>query len=334
MKNIRNKGKSLIDFPSNYTVIDTETTGLDPSFDSIIEIGAIKIRDGKIEETFSSLIKPDSILLFDDELEDFGSDFLINDKGEMYYYVDPFITELTGITNKMLSDAPDIISVLSDFRNFIGNDILIGHNINFDINFLYDNFLKFFDFQFENDFIDTLRLSRNLHKSFKHHRLSDMIDYYNIINNNAHRSLSDCQATYELFLKLYETLVEQFGSLENFKTQHKKQSSYSIDLHSIKPTTEEIDESNFFYQKVCCFTGKLERMTRKEAMQLVVNCGAIIANSVTKKTNYLILGNNDYCPLIKGGKSNKQKKAEQLKLSGQDIEILSENVFYDLIGEN
>ena len=85
------------------------------------------------------------------------------------------------------------------------------------------------------------------------------------------------------------------------------------------------------YQKVCCFTGKLENLQRKDAMQLVVDLGGIVANSVTKKTNYLILGNNDYCPTIKDGKSSKQKKAEKLKLSGQDIDIISENTFYEML---
>jgi len=77
----------------------------------------------------------------------------------------------------------------------------------------------------------------------------------------------------------------------------------------------------------------LEKMQRKEAMQLVVDLGGHVGDSVTKKTNYLILGNNDYCPTIKEGKSSKQKKAETLKLSGQDIEIISEDVFYDLVAE-
>jgi DNA polymerase-3 subunit epsilon len=74
-------------------------------------------------------------------------------------------------------------------------------------------------------------------------------------------------------------------------------------------------------------------MTRKEAMQLVVDLGGICGDSVTKKTNYLILGNNDFCTSIKDGKSAKQKKAESLALSGNDIKIISENVFYDLVLE-
>jgi len=75
-------------------------------------------------------------------------------------------------------------------------------------------------------------------------------------------------------------------------------------------------------------------MVRKEAMQIVADLGGKNADSVTKKTNYLILGNNDYCKSIKDGKSSKQKKAEKLKLDGYDIEIIPENVFYDIISEN
>ena len=74
-------------------------------------------------------------------------------------------------------------------------------------------------------------------------------------------------------------------------------------------------------------------MARKEAMQIVANLGGINQDNVNKETNYLVLGNNDYCKNIKNGKSNKQKKAEQLKIKGQDIEIISENVFYDMIEE-
>ena len=98
-------------------------------------------------------------------------------------------------------------------------------------------------------------------------------------------------------------------------------------------TRTEFDETHPLYGKLCVFTGTLEKMQRKDAMQIVVDLGGQVGNSVTKKTNFLILGNNDYCPLIKDGKSSKQKKAETLKLAGNDIEIISEDVFYDMISE-
>ena len=74
-------------------------------------------------------------------------------------------------------------------------------------------------------------------------------------------------------------------------------------------------------------------MSRKEAMQIIADLGGHCQDSVNKDTNFLILGNNDYNPILRGKKSSKLLKAESLKLKGQDIEILSENVFYDVIPE-
>lgn len=74
-------------------------------------------------------------------------------------------------------------------------------------------------------------------------------------------------------------------------------------------------------------------MIRRDAMQLVVNLGGVLDKNVTKQTNYLILGNNDYNAILKGEKSSKQKKVERLKLEGQDIEIIDELTFYDLLND-
>lgn len=324
----RNKGNSLLDFPQNYTVIDIETTGLDPNFDSIIEIAAIKVVNNSIESTFSSLVKP-PVIEYDEEYDD--CNFLSDDDGHKYYYVDDYISKLTHITNEMLDTAPEAKDVLNDFVNFISDDILVGHNVNFDINFLYDNLLNYWDYKLTNDFIDTLRLCRRLHKELPHHRLSDMVEFYKIDTSSAaHRALSDCETTNKLFERLHDSMLEQFESLDNFKLSFKRKRK-TIDVNSITTSNENFNTLHPLYQKVCCFTGKLEKLQRKDAMQLVVDLGGIVANSITKKTNYLILGNNDYCPTIKDGKSSKQKKAEKLKLSGQDIDIISENTFYEML---
>lgn len=82
---------------------------------------------------------------------------------------------------------------------------------------------------------------------------------------------------------------------------------------------------------MCVFTGTLDKMQRKEAMQLIADLGGIPGDGVTKKTNYLILGNNDYCKTIKDGKSSKQKKAEKMILEGADLQIVPEAVFYDIV---
>ncbi len=75
-------------------------------------------------------------------------------------------------------------------------------------------------------------------------------------------------------------------------------------------------------------------MVRKDAAQLVANLGGILGDGVTKKTNFLVLGNFDYCSTIKEGKSSKHKRAEQLILKGQDLQIIPESVFLSMVAED
>lgn len=298
------KGKSLVDSINTYVLFDIETTGLDPRYDEIIEIGAIKVIDDKIVDKFSELIKPN-------------------------HKINEFITELTGITNEMLEDAKSISYVLPQFKEFIKDNILIGHNVNFDINFVYDNLIKNNYDALKNDFIDTMRIGRKLLPELEHHRLIDIADYFNINSSNNHRALRDCEITFNVYNKLKELAVSKNLILsECFKR------SKSIILKDIVPTTTTFDEDNMFYNKQVVITGKLEKMIRKDAFQIIVNLGGIIENSVSSKTNFLILGNNDYNPILKGKKSSKQIKAEKLLLKGNDIQIISENVFYDIINDS
>lgn len=306
------KGSSIFEIPDDYVVIDIETTGLSPEYDSIIEVAAIKYASGKEIDRFSSLIRPQE-----------------NDDG---LYIDDFISNLTGITNEMLASADDASSVLPKYNEFIGDYTLIGHNVNFDINFLYDNFNLYLSKPLKNNFIDTMRISRNLHPEETHHRLKDLTKKYSIPRLNEHRALEDCIMTHSVLCSLLNEISTLYSSYNSFLSlineRHKKKTLKSSDICTDKT---EFDVSHPLYQKVCVFTGTLEKMIRREAMQLVVDHGGINGDSVTKKTNYLILGNNDYCKSIKDGKSSKQKKAEKLKLEGLDIEIISENVFYDMI---
>ena len=112
-----NKGQSIIDFTLDYVVIDIETTGFDPYYDAIIELSAIRIINNIQVEHFSSLVKTTKS-------------------------VSNFITELTGISNDMLSKAPIIKDILPQFYEFIGDSVIVGQNVNFDINFIYDNLMN------------------------------------------------------------------------------------------------------------------------------------------------------------------------------------------------
>lgn len=302
------KGKSTIDLLSDYIVFDIETTGLDTSYDEVIEIGAIKVKNNKTVSKFNSLVKP---------------------KNE----IDEYITELTGITNEMVKDAPAIEEVLPDFMDYIGNDILIGHNVNFDINFIYDNLYRNKLDVLTNDFIDTMRISRKLLPELLHHRLIDLAKYFKIDSTNNHRSLKDCEITMNVYENLKEIALQKYDNVDEFKNAFKKHKKEGLRAKDIVSTNTDFDVDNLFYDKYVAITGTLEKMQRKEAMQIIVDLGGHCEDNVTKKTNYLILGNNDYNPILRGKKSSKLIKAETLKLEGKDIEIISENVFYDIIAD-
>lgn len=307
----RNKGKSLLDFPNEYVVIDVETTGLNPSYDFIIELSAVKIKNNAIIDTFSTLVKPDEALYEDESSNE--------------YYVDDFITELTGITNEMLKNAPYISDVLEQFLSFVGNSIIIGHNVNFDINFIYDNVLEILKRDFSNDFVDLLRISRKVFPDFENHKLSTLADNFKVEVERSHRAEYDCITTFKCF-EFCRNYVEknQIDIQPYYVGKH-------LNLNEIHANVTEFDETHPLYKKHVIFTGTLEKMSRKDAAQIVVNFGGILENGVTKKTNYLVLGNNDYCKTIKDGKSTKQKKAETLILKGQDLQIIPEDIFYELI---
>lgn len=299
-----NKGDNLLLFPTDYTVVDIETTGLSPEYDEIIEICAVRYRNKEFAEKYTTLVKP-------------------------YDCIDSFIEELTGITNDMVATAPRIKNVLPEFLNFIGNDILVGHNVHFDINFLYDNSVRYLSKTLSNNFVDTMRIARLLHKEHKHNRLSDLAERYNLSYEGAHRAEYDCLLTNNILQLFEKEFKDSYGEDAELKSLLSK--SHGVSSSDITTNVSDFDTNNPIYDKTIVFTGVLEKMTRKEAMQIVADFGGINGDSVTKKTNYLVLGNNDYCKNIKDGKSLKHKKAEQYKLKGYDIEVIPENVFYDMI---
>lgn len=290
------KGRSIIEIPESFVVFDLETTGLDSRVDEIIEIGALKVVENKVVDSFEMLVKPTVL-------------------------IPPFITNLTGITNAMVSDAPSIEEVLPKFLRFIGSAILVGHNVNFDINFIYDASLKIFNQPLQNDFVDTLRLSRKLLKNLYHHKLGEIAHYYGMDTFGSHRSLKDVEMTLAVFYKLQEEILNQYGSFAAFSGSF---SYVSTNARDIVPNSPIPNTKNLFYQKHVVITGTLEKMTRKEAMQYLCNLGAFLENQVTVKTDYLIVGTGRG----KTCKSTKLRMAENLQKSGFGIQIISDVLFY------
>lgn len=164
---------------NDYVVFDTETTGLDPSSDKIIEISAIKFIDNKKVATFSTLINPNET-------------------------IEPFITRLTGIKQEDLQGKPTIEEVLPKFFDFIEGLTLVAHNAPYDIKMLasecYRNKIKLCD----NKIIDTITLAKRIipRESIENYKLSTLKEYLGL-TYNSHRALDDCETcskVYQLYL--------------------------------------------------------------------------------------------------------------------------------------
>ena len=178
MRKERKKGQRLNEFLKDYVIFDLETTDFNVNYAEIIEIGAIKVRDRKVIDTFDTLVKPD----FD---------------------IPASATAVNGITNKMVENAPYIYDVLDDFLSFIGEDVLVGHNITtFDMNVLYDYIADIKGIPFSNNFADTLYISRNLMPELDSHSLSSICEAFSVDSSTAHRALADCYLTKACYEKL------------------------------------------------------------------------------------------------------------------------------------
>ncbi len=299
-----NKGVSIFEIPVDYTIVDLETTGLAPADDAIIEVAAFKYKDNQLVDKYTTLIKP---------IEEYTGTVI---------EIDDFITNLTGITNEMVSTAPTFKDIANDLYDFLSGEVIVGHNVNFDVNFLRENFLSL-DMPFLNNYVDTLRLARRLFPELPHHRLSDLADHFELQEVH-HRAVGDVEITKDVLEIFRNHIKENNINLADFL-------NHRLDLKKIvvsKP--ENIDPSHMFYGKNIVFTGALEKYTRAEAAQIVVNIGGICQNGINKSTNFLVIGDMD-AKTIKDGKSTKVKKAEEKILKGQDLQILTESVFYDLI---
>ena len=156
-------------YKDDYVVFDIETSGLNPSKDKIIEIGAIKYKDNKEIDRFSYLINP-------------------------HIKLSEIVKKVTNIKDEELEDKKDIEEVLPLFLEFIKGYTIIGHNVNFDIDFINHNAKKINKEEIKNEVIDTLFLSRINIYNIKNHRLITLKEYFNL-DYNSHRAIDDCLTT-------------------------------------------------------------------------------------------------------------------------------------------
>ena len=171
------------DLEGTYVVFDIETTGFSAVTDRIIEIGAVKVEDGKITDKFSTFVNPKRPIPFR-------------------------ITELTGITDEMVIDSPDIETILPQFIKFIGDAVLVAHNASFDVGFIEQN-CKRQKIEADFTYVDTVALARVLLPALNRFKLDTVAKALNISLENHHRAVDDAGCTAEIFVKFVQMLKER-----------------------------------------------------------------------------------------------------------------------------
>lgn len=169
---------------ATYVVFDVETTGLSAVYDTIIELAAVKIKDGEVIDRFEAFANPHHPL----------SETTIN---------------LTGITDEMVQNAPDIDEVLKDYYEWMGDAILVAHNASFDMGFLNQGLKKIGYDEAENPVIDTLELARFLLPELKNHRLNTISKHLDVELTQHHRAIYDAEATGYILWKLVKKLLNK-----------------------------------------------------------------------------------------------------------------------------
>lgn len=165
---------------NSYIAFDLETTGLRPTYDKILEIGAVKVEDGEVTETYETFI--------DNGVE-----------------IPERIVELTGITEEMVTGSPNLRTAVEGFLEFAGDGVLLGHNVLFDYSFMKRNIVNLGG-TFERSGLDTLNIARRCLPQLEGKSLDKLAAHYGIPQEHHHRALDDALTT----ARLYERLAEEF----------------------------------------------------------------------------------------------------------------------------
>lgn len=306
----------------DFIALDLETAN---SFrGSICEVGLAFVEGGKVVNSKSWLVQP---------------------PGNEY---DPFNIYIHGITPEMTANSSSFPEVWQEILSYITHKTIVAHNTSFDMYAIKDALEKFSLPFPEFNYYCSLRISRKAFPGLYSYSLPNLCEAININLDKHHRAENDAIGCANVFIKSLEALnifsLEDLPEILNLRKgcfdgqnhipqrQIDKGSLYVNPLKDIVIDESKFDPDSYFYEKGVCFTGVFSFAVRKELLQAVADVGAKPMNSVTKETNILVVGQQDYKKVGEDGMSSKQKKAISLIDKGQNLEIMSETKFLSMFG--
>ncbi|WLR54601.1 exonuclease domain-containing protein [Mesobacillus subterraneus] len=274
---------------------------------------------------------------------------------EKYYLIhpptnnfDPEMTAVHGIEPRHVLSAPKFNNIWEEINHHFKDTFIVAHNAQFDMSVLYAC-LKEYELEVPDfSYICSIPISTKATRGLKiGNSLKERAEHFSIQLPEHHNALADARACAELVIKSVES--KNYTSLKSYLTKHKsipvrKFSELKPQTHlykrktfnRVKPseitsTVDHFNEEHPFYNKNFVFTGELQAIDRKAAMQRVVNLGGIIKSGVSSKTDYVIVGHQDKSLVGEKGLSTKEVKAYSLIEQGIEITVLNENEFTNLL---
>lgn len=294
--------KFVLACKQEYVAFDTETTGLSPTKDRIVEISAVRFRNFEPVESWSTLI-------------------------HATVPIEAKAAAVNHITPADLETAPKEYAAMHQFANFVGADVLEGkvplvaHNVNFDKSFL-SRALSRNRLQATPQYVDALALTRRDAPDLGIYKLESVAQHYGIQQSCAHRAEDDALVCGKVFSVILQ------GRGDNGKSAMFGSGAPRVSTVIAEPGKE--NPNSPLYRKRCVFTGELHNISRRDAAQAVVDIGGFYSVSVTKTTDYLILGDTSSYP-IENRKTSNETDAERLIAEGENIQILNEAQFLEMI---
>lgn len=274
---------------------------------------------------------------------------------EKYYLIQPptmdfdeATTEIHGLTENDVINAKKFNEIWEEIKFHFNGTQIVAHNAQFDMSVLHSCLLEYSIEMPEFNYICSIPISTRACRGQKvGNSLPDRLAHFNIELNNHHNALADARACAELVItclklkkrKSLETYCSTFSSISIHKfselkpqLQFRRNKNFNrIKVSEIAATVEVFDENHTLFEKNFVFTGELQQLDRKTAMQKVVDYGGVIKSGISSKTHYLVVGIQDKSLVGKDGLSTKEKKAYELINKGINIKVIDESHFMSLI---